>query len=69
MVYKLYNELGNYQDITTKEDRNLLSANWADTPEGMNVGWTEFETLEEAEIFFNVELKPIEQIANIEEQF
>jgi len=57
MVYKLFMEIGGYVDKTTKEPRNLLGANWADTPEGFNVGWTEFETLQQAMEYFNLELK------------
>lgn len=55
MVYKVFNEIGEYVDATTKEPRNLLEANWADTPEGMNVGWTELDSLEEAIAYFNLE--------------
>lgn len=55
MVYKLFIEDGEYQDKTTKEPRNLLEANWAETPEGLNVGWTEFDSLEEAITYFNLE--------------
>ena len=36
----------------------MLSANWADTPEGWNVGWTEFSSDEEAMTYFNLKLKP-----------
>ena len=55
MVYKIFNETGDYVDATTKEPRNLLSANWAETPEGLNIGWTEFNSLEEAIAYFNLE--------------
>lgn len=55
MVYKIFNENGDYVDATTKEPRNLLAANWAETPEGLNVGWTEFDSLEEAIQYFNLE--------------
>jgi hypothetical protein len=58
MVYKVFNEEGDYLDITTDEPRNMLSANWADTPEGWNVGWTEFSSDEEAMTYFNLKLKP-----------
>lgn len=59
MVYKLYIEEGDYRDITTNERRNMLSANWADTPQGMNVGWDEFETDEEAMTYYNIYYDPI----------
>lgn len=55
MVYKLFNEEGDYLDAITKEPRNLLTANWAETPEGLNVGWAEFDSLEEAIAYFNLE--------------
>ena len=58
MVYKLFIEEGLYQDKDTKEPRNLLEANIAYTPEGINVGWTELENLEEAMEYFNLELLP-----------
>lgn len=61
MVYKLFIEEGDFLDKTTKEPRNLLWANVAWTPEGENVGWTEFDTLEDAMDHFNLELKPVEQ--------
>ena len=57
MVYKLFIEDGEYQDKTTKEIRNLLEANIAYTPDGINVGWTELENLESAMIYFNLEIK------------
>ena len=55
MVYKILNENGDYVDDITKEPRNLLEANWAETPEGLNVGWTEFDSLDEAIAHFNLE--------------
>ena len=66
MVYKLFIEDGEYVDKTTKEPRNLLSANWADTPDGINVGWTEFETLELAMEYFNLETKQAKSIEELE---
>lgn len=62
MVYKLFIEDGEYQDKTTKEIRNLLEATIAYTPEGINVGWTEFDTLEQAMEYFNVEVRVYEII-------
>ena len=58
MVYKVFVESGEYLDITTGEERNMMSANIAWTPEGENVGWDEFSTDEEAMFFFNIEKKP-----------
>ena len=55
MVYKLLNEEGDYQYKATKEICNLLEANWADTPEGLNVGWDEFENIEEALSYYGIE--------------
>jgi hypothetical protein len=58
MIYKLFLEEGLYQDKDTKEPRNLMEANIAYTPEGINVGWTELENLETALDYFNLELLP-----------
>jgi hypothetical protein len=59
MIYKLLIENGEYQDKTTKESRNLMECEIAYTPEGINVGWLEFDSIEEAMQYFNIELKPI----------
>ena len=66
MVYKLFIEDGEYIDRTSKEPRNLLCSNWADTPEGINVGWTEFETLELAMEYFNLETKQAKAAEELE---
>lgn len=58
MVYKLFIEDGDYRDITTHEGRNIIEGNIAYTPEGINVGWDEFNSLEEAMIAYNIEPKP-----------
>jgi hypothetical protein len=58
MVYKLFIEEGLYQDKDTKEPRNLLEGEIAYTPEGINVGWTELNSLEDALQYFNLELIP-----------
>jgi len=60
MVYKLFNENGDFEDITTGESKNLISAESVNTPEGVNVGWTEFSSEEEALCFFNIRRKIIE---------
>ena len=57
MVYKLLIEDGEYQDKTTKEIRNLLEAEIAYTPDGINAGWTELENLESAIEYFNLEYR------------
>ena len=44
MMYKLFNEEGNWVDKTTNERVNVLRCNIAWTPEGENVGWTQFDT-------------------------
>ena len=62
MVYKLFIEDGEYQDKTTKEIRNLLEAEIAYTPDGINVGWAELENLESAMIYFNLEKRNYEII-------
>jgi hypothetical protein len=58
MIYKLFLEDGDYRDITTREGRNIMEVEIAYTPEGINVGWDEFNSLEEAMVHYNVELKP-----------
>lgn len=58
MIYKLFIEEGKYRDITTHEDRNIMEVEIAYTPDGINVGWDEFGSLEEAMIAYNIELKP-----------
>lgn len=54
MVYKAFNETGEYIDATTKEPRNLLEAEFAMTPGGLNVGWVELTDLQVAMIYFNL---------------
>lgn len=61
MIYKLFIEEGEYLDKTTGEPRNLLEAEIAYTPEGINVGWTELNNLEEALLYFNLDPKPLEE--------
>lgn len=58
MIYKLFIEEGKYRDITTHEDRNMMEVEIAYTPEGINVGWDEFNSIEEAMTVYNIELKP-----------
>jgi len=58
MIYKLFLEEGLYRDKTTHEDRNMMEVEIAYTPEGINVGWDEFNSIEEAMEAYNIELKP-----------
>jgi len=58
MVYKLFIEEGKYQDKTTRELRNMMEVEIAYTPEGINVGWDEFNSIEEAMEAYNIELRP-----------
>ena len=58
MVYKLFIEDGEYQDIDTKEPRNMMEAEIAYTPDGINIGWDEFNSIEDAMSHYNIELKP-----------
>jgi hypothetical protein len=60
MIYKLFIEDGDYRDIDTLEPRNIMEVNIAYTPDGINVGWDEFNSIEEAIQHYNIELKPIE---------
>jgi hypothetical protein len=48
MVCKIFNENGDYIVSSTGERVNLLCGPQADTPEGLNVGWTQFNSVEEA---------------------
>jgi hypothetical protein len=66
MIYKLFLEEGLYQDKDTKEPRNMMEANIAYTPEGINVGWDEFNSIEEAMDHYNIELIPEEDADNSE---
>ena len=58
MIYKLFLEEGIYRDKTTHEDRNMMEVEIAYTPDGINVGWDEFNSIEEAMIEYNIEIKP-----------
>jgi hypothetical protein len=67
MIYKLFIEEGKYRDITTHEDRNMMEVEIAYTPDGINVGWDDFNSIEEAMTAYNIEIKP-EPIIEIEEE-
>ena len=62
MIYKLFLEKGDYQDIDTKEPRNMMEVEIAYTPDGINVGWDEFNSIEEAMTYYNIELKPQDNV-------
>lgn len=62
MIYKLFLEEGDYQDINTKEPRNMMEVEIAYTPDGINVGWDEFNSIEEAMAYYNIELKPQDNV-------
>jgi hypothetical protein len=57
MVYKLFIEDGEYVDVNTDEPRNLLETTIAISPEGVNVGWAEFDNIEQAMEYFNIRKK------------
>jgi hypothetical protein len=58
MKCKLFYEEGDYLDIDTQEERNMLCAERVDTPIGEEHTWIEFDTIEEAMDFYNIEEKP-----------
>lgn len=59
MFYKIWEEEGDYVDIVTNEPRNMMEAEIVFTPEGMNVGWDEFGTIEEAMAHYNIKRKEV----------
>jgi hypothetical protein len=65
MVYKLFNEEGLYRDKTTLEPKNMMEVTIAYTPDGINFGWDEFNSLEEAMEAYNIELIPVEDITDV----
>jgi hypothetical protein len=65
MVYKLFIEDGEYQDIDTKEPRNMMEVEIAYTPDGINIGWDEFNSKDEAMSHYNIQVKP--EVLNEEE--
>ena len=67
MVYKLYIQDGDYVDNTTQERRNMLIANQAHTPAGLNVGWDTFTSDEEAMLAYDITYDPIIVDASIAE--
>lgn len=61
MVYKkVQNEEGNYIDKQgTRWD--ILEAHEAWTPQGKNVGWDEYENIEQAAQAYGLKYQPIEE--------
>lgn len=57
MVFKLFNEPGDYLDIETGTERNLLYADIVNTPDGVNVGWDIFGSIEDAMLFYKIKPK------------
>ena len=65
MWFKLINENGEYIDNKILEDRNLIYAQMSVfTPDGQMDEWIELDTIEAAEIHFNISKKIINDILN-----
>ena len=65
MVYKLFIEDGDYLN-SQSQICNLVGATSVNTPEGVNVGWTEYATLELAITGFGLTLrKPSTEVTNL----
>lgn len=62
MVYKkTQNPEGNY--IDAQQVRwDILEAHEAWTPQGQNVGWDEFDSLEKAAIAYHLKYNPLEEV-------
>lgn len=45
MVYKVFEENGDYVRMSDGKRVNILFAEEAHTPQGLNVGWTHFEPI------------------------
>ena len=62
MVYKkVKDENGNYIDAN-EERYTILEAHEAFTPQGKNVGWDEFLSLEEAAADYGLTYDPVEKL-------
>lgn len=62
MVYKVFEEDGDYIRISDNKRVNILFAEEAHTPQGLNVGWTHFEpiaTLSVEESFIGYVYSPL----------
>ena len=62
MVFKQILEPSGEWINQTGERVTLLSGHIAYTPEGVNVGWTEFNTLEDCAMAWGLTYQPIEQL-------
>jgi hypothetical protein len=67
MFYKLDNSIDEYISTITGEPCGLQECSWASTPEGLNYGWVEFDTKEDAMTFFELREKTDAEKAEINE--
>lgn len=66
MVYKkIKNEEGPYID-KKKVRYDILEAHEAYTPEGLNVGWDEFESIEVASVAYGLTYDPLPEVEEVE---
>lgn len=68
MVYKkIQNEQGDYKD---KQDvrYTVLEAHEAWTPQGLNVGWDEFDNLEQAVQAYGLTYSPLEPSEELDKE-
>lgn len=57
MIFKLiYEENGNYIDSNGDNCSLLIGTNFIATPDGLNVGCLEFDTVEQAETYYKITL-------------
>lgn len=62
MVYKkIQNEQGNYKDVQNVR-WDVLEANEAWTPQGLNVGWDSFQNVEVALKTYGLEFSPLQEL-------
>lgn len=64
MVYKIYEELGDFIRVSDNQRVNILFANEAHTPQGLNIGWTE---LTETNFRNTVIAEPIEEHVQLDD--
>ena len=68
MVYKkIQNEEGNYID-SMNERWDILEAHEAWTPQGKNVGWDEFDSLEAAAIAYGLTYSPLDPSEKLDKE-
>lgn len=66
MVYKkIQNNEGPYID-KKKVRYDILEAHEAYTPEGLNVGWDEYDSIEAAAIAYGLTYDPLPEVAEVE---